>query len=81
MSPCNPRKGVALSPISQCSSYLKGSLQVTVDYSQPTYFFLSNTNNLNMVSSNHSYAVIWFGFVLFNGISTFVGYLMLKPSF
>ena len=34
----NTGKRVALSPTLRCSSYWKGSLQVTLDYGWPTYF-------------------------------------------
>ena len=33
-----PREGVAPSPTSWCSSYRKGSLQVTLDYGRQLYF-------------------------------------------
>ena len=35
----NPRNGVAPSPTPQCSSYLKGSLQVTLDYGHQLYLY------------------------------------------
>ena len=42
----NPGKGVAPSPTTWCSSYQKGSLQVTLDYSCHLYllFLLININ-------------------------------------
>ena len=36
----NHEKGVVLSPTSQCSSYWKGSLWVTLNYVHPTYVCL-----------------------------------------
>ena len=37
----NPGKGVALSPSLWCSSYWKGSLLVTLDYSRQLYLYLN----------------------------------------
>ena len=36
----NPGKGVASSPTSQCSSYRKGSLRVTLDYGRQLYLLI-----------------------------------------
>ena len=36
----NPGKGVALSPKPWCSSYQKGSLSVTLDYSHQLYLYI-----------------------------------------
>ena len=36
----NPGKGVAPSPSPRCSSYWKGSLQVTLDYSRQLYLYI-----------------------------------------
>ena len=36
----NPGKGIAPSPAPQCSSYCKGNLRVTLDYSHQLYFTL-----------------------------------------
>ena len=38
----NPGKGVAPSSTPRCSSYRKGSLQVTLDYSRQLYCYLQN---------------------------------------
>ena len=43
------REGVAPSPTSQCSSYQKGSLRVTLDYGRQLLFFISA---INMNASN-----------------------------
>ena len=40
----NPGNGVALFPTSQCSSYCKGSLWVTLDEGRRLYFYLVVTN-------------------------------------
>ena len=37
----NPGNGVAPSPTPRCSSYWKGSLRVTLDYSRQLYFYSS----------------------------------------
>ena len=53
----NPGKGVAPFPTSWCSSYRKGSLQVTLDYGRQLYFFtlfiFNNNVCTHMVSSNY----------------------------
>ena len=56
------REGVVPSPTHWCSSYRKGSLRVTLDYGRQLYF-------------TFMCSLIW-SVSLFNGISTFVGYLM-----
>ena len=38
----NPGKGVAPSPTPRCRSYWKGSLQIALDYSRPTYLVLND---------------------------------------
>ena len=40
----NPEKGVVPSPTPCCRSYWKGSLWVTLKYSQPTYFTYINNH-------------------------------------
>ena len=40
----NPGKGVAPSPIPRCSSYRKGSLRVTLDYSRQLYLLMPAIN-------------------------------------
>ena len=52
------RKWKSPSPIFRCSSYWKGSLQVTLDYCRQLYLFLSDTNNL--------YTTVWFQVFLYN---------------
>ena len=42
----NPKKGVALSPTCQCSSYWKGSLWVALDYGYQLYFFMHVLMNI-----------------------------------
>ena len=41
----NPKKGVAPSPTPYCSSYRKGSLQVTLDYGHQLYLLLQIFKN------------------------------------
>ena len=41
----NPGKGIAPSPTPWCSSYRKGSLQVTLDYGRQLYFTVANFQN------------------------------------
>ena len=65
----NPRKEVAPSPTPWCSSYRKGSLQVTLD---------QHHQLLLITTTNYVTALVWFGLVRFYGISTIVGYL--KPN-
>ena len=52
---------------SQSSSYWKGSLQVALDYGHQLYL--------------NAKAIVYSLVSLFNGILTFVGYLIPKPSF
>ena len=40
----NPGKGVVPSPTPQCSSYCKGSLRVTLNYSRQLYFIHTHTH-------------------------------------
>ena len=60
----NPGKGVAPSPTPWCSSYRKGNLRVTLDYSRQLYLYITvcktlknsrtKTNNVcNFVTSRH----------------------------
>ena len=43
----NPEKGVVSFPTYRCSSYQKGSLQVTHDYSRPTTYVFIYTSTEN----------------------------------
>ena len=51
------RNGVAPSPTPQCSSYWKGSLQVTFDYGHQLHFFLFN--NLFSIFSSAIFKAIY----------------------
>ena len=61
----NLGKRLTPSPTPWCSSYWKGRFRFTLNYSHQIFFKLTN---------------IWL-VPLFNGISTFVGYIMPKSSF
>ena len=47
------REGVAPSPTPWCSSYRKGSLQVTLDYGRQLYFLLTYTKSIQ--NSHYSF--------------------------
>ena len=49
----NPGKGVAPSPIPWCSSYGKGSLRVTLNYSRQLYLLYAYCWNKNLAKISH----------------------------
>ena len=53
----NPGKGVAPSPTLRCSSYWKGSLRVTLNYSHQLYFYLLILLHIESHKSHSSYKV------------------------
>ena len=65
----NPEKGVELSPATRCSSYRKGSLRVTLDYSRHLYYLLlwlvdfHDNLNIFVVSFKIVYKGLRFNFV------------------
>ena len=80
----NPRMGVAPSLTPWCSSYWNESIRVTnftfycvTKNIQVWIFFLGESDKYAFAVTSRSFGLV----SLFNGISTFVGYLMPKPSF
>ena len=48
----NPRKGVAPS-LTQCSSYWKGSLRISLDYGHQLYFYLLHVRASIFIHTSH----------------------------
>ena len=62
----NPGKGVTPSPTPRCSSYRKGSLRVTLDYSRHLYLLMFQMTAIALVSViNHYYINGLYSFKLF----------------